>query len=87
MVLTWTQLPVFYHLKKVRRNYHVENAAAGHPWDHSGACRPAAPGGLQPGVMTNGRKAIQDKALSVLVAAVAALLCAVIDHLTKEEHP
>lgn len=36
--------------------------------------------------MTDGRKAIQDKALSVLVAAVAALLCAAIDHLTKEEH-
>lgn len=35
--------------------------------------------------MTDGGKGIQDKLLGVLVAAVAALLCAAIDHLTKEE--
>lgn len=36
--------------------------------------------------MTDGGKGIQDKLLSVLVAAVAALLCAAIDYLTKEEN-
>ena len=35
--------------------------------------------------MTDGGTDIQDKLLGVLVAALAALLCAAIDHLTKEE--
>lgn len=64
----------------------MQNAAVSHSRCDSGACGPAAPEGLRPGVTTDGNKAIRDQVLSALVAATAALLCAAIDHLTKEEH-
>ena len=70
----------------MRKKNHAESTFTGYPWDHSGAGRSTAPRRLRLGVMMDGGKGIQDKILSVLVAAVAALLCAAIDHLTKEEN-
>lgn len=64
---------------------HAENIAVGHSWGHCGTGRSDAQKDVCGGVTTNLGKDVQDKLLSALVAAVAALVCAAIDYLTKEE--
>lgn len=78
------QLPVFSILLTIGRQTYAENTVIGHPWGGSGACRSDDPDDLYTEV-TNMRKDIQGSIIGVLLAAAAALLCAVIDHLTKEE--
>lgn len=69
-----------------RRQIYVESTVIGHPWGDPGACRSGDPDDLHVEV-TNMRKDIQSSVLGVLIAAAAALICAAIDHLTKEEQP
>ncbi len=80
------QLLVFSTLTMIRRKIYVESAVIGHPWGDSGACRSDDPDNLCAEVMGMKRE-IWSSFLGVMVAAAAALLCAVIDHLTKEEQP
>ena len=80
------QLLVFSTLTMIRRKIYVESAVIGHPWGDPGACRSDDPDDLYAEV-TDMRKDIQGSIMGVLLAAAAALLCAVIDHLTKEEQP
>jgi ribonuclease I len=68
----------------IGRQIYVENTAISHPWGNSGACRSDDPDDLYAEV-TDMRKDIQGSIMGVLLAAAAALLCAVVDHLTKEE--
>ena len=80
------QLPVFSTLLMRRRQIYVENTVIGHPWGDPGACRSGDPDDLYVEV-TDMRKDIQSSVLGVLIAAAAALICATIDYLVKEEQP
>ena len=80
------QFPVFSTLTMIRRKIYVESTVIGHSWGDSGACRSDDPNDLCAEVMDM-RRDIRSDLLSVLIAATGALLCAVIDHLAKEEQP
>ena len=80
------QFPVFSTFITIRRKIHVENAVSGHPRGDSGVGRSGDPNDLYAEVIAM-RKDIQNRILGILTAAAAALICAVIDYLTKEEGP
>lgn len=80
------QFPVFSSLLMRRRQIYLESTVVGHPWGNSGACRSGDPDNLYVEVRDM-RKDIQSSILGVLIAAAAALICAAIDYLAKEEQP
>lgn len=78
------QLPVFRIFIKTRRRKHAENAVVCHSRSVGRAVGSAAAQSMHYDVTTQ-KNEIQEKLISILLAAAAALLCAAIDYLTKEE--
>ena len=81
-----TQLPAFLILCWKGEDTHAENALIRHSRRHCGAGESAVPAGLhRRGVNQNDRQEAREKLLGVLLAAAAALLCAAIDYVIKQE--
>ena len=81
-----TQLPAFLILCWKGEDTHAENALIRHSRRHCGAGESAVPASLHHrGVNQNDRQEAREKLLGVLLAAAAALLCAAIDYVIKQE--
>ena len=74
----------FSHFTDIRRRKHAENAFICHSRSVSRDVGSAAAQGMCRDVTTQ-KNEFQEKLLSILLAAAAALLCAAIDHITKED--
>ena len=80
------QLPVFLILCWKGEGKHAENAFIRHSRRHCGAGESAVPAGLyHRGVNQGDHQEAREKLLGVLLAAAAALLCAAIDYVIKQE--
>lgn len=77
-------LPVFRIFSETRRRKHAENAFIRHSRSVGRAVGSDAAQGMCRDVTTQ-KNEFQEKLISILLAAAAALLCAAIDHITKEE--
>ena len=78
------QLLVFHIFTEMRRRKHVENAFICYSRSVGRAVGSVAAQGMCRDV-TPQKNEIQEKLLSILLAAAAAFLCAAIDYHTKEE--
>ena len=80
------QFPAFLILCWKGEGKYAENAFIRYSRRHCGAGESAVPAGLHyDGVNQNDRQEAQEKLLGILLAAAAALLCAAIDYVIKQE--
>ena len=81
-----SQLPAFFILRWKGEGNHAENAFIRHSRRHRGTGESTVPASLHHrGVNQDDRQEAREKLLGVLLAAAAALLCAAIDYVIKQE--